>query len=61
MTHDGTGSEAGRDAIGKTRRFNKLKTQTKENSETAGGDTERRKPQKSGQRTYRKGNMFSRV
>ena len=58
MTHGGTGSEAG--CYRKTRRFNQLETQTRENSETVGSDTERRKPQKSKQRTYRKGNMFSR-
>lgn len=43
-----TGWGARRDAIGKTRRFNKLKTQTRENSETIGGDTEQRNRRKEG-------------
>lgn len=47
--NDGTtGRGTRRDAIGKTRRFNKLKTQTRENSETIGGDTEQRNRRKEG-------------
>lgn len=46
MTHDGTGSEAGR--YRKTRRFNQLETQTRENSETVGGDAEQRNRRKDG-------------
>ena len=49
MTHDGTGtkSEAGRYRK-RMRRFNQLKSKTRENGKTAGGDTERRNRRKAG-------------
>lgn len=53
MTGRGASSRARRDAIGKTRRFNELKSQTRENGKTTDGDTERRNRRKAG-RTYRK-------
>lgn len=52
---------ARRDATAKTRRFNQLKSQTRENDETAGGDTERRKTAERRGGIYRKRGMFSRL
>ena len=46
MTGCGARSRTRRDAIGKTRRFNELKSQTRENGKTADGDIGQRNRRK---------------